>query len=127
VAPEGIEGVPGLPPSILCSHCYVSFPHSKVKKGDKSEEALRHSTRLSSSRDLVEEFVAYGVWPLAHGWNLGEVKLCSMPFLSGRMVQSSAFAIDLRRRDAAAFVREVESKAIKILGKYSPKKELIRS
>jgi hypothetical protein len=127
VAPEGIEGVPGLPPSILCSHCYVSFPHSKVKKGDKSEEALRHATRLSSSRDLVEEFVAYGVWPLAHGWNLGKVKLRSMPFLSGRMVQSPTFAIDLPGRDATAFVREVESKAIKILGKYSSKTELIRS
>jgi hypothetical protein len=22
---------------------------------------------LSSGRDLVEEFMAYGVWPLAHG------------------------------------------------------------
>jgi hypothetical protein len=29
--------------------------------------------RMSSGRDLVEEFIGYGVWPLAHGWVLGEV------------------------------------------------------
>jgi hypothetical protein len=37
------------------------------------EGALRCAAGLSSGRDLVEEFVAYGVWPLAHGWALGEV------------------------------------------------------
>jgi hypothetical protein len=30
---------------------------------------------------FVEEFVAYGVWPLAHEWALGEVKLRLIPFL----------------------------------------------
>jgi hypothetical protein len=80
VAPEDIEGVPGMPPSILCLHYYVVFPQFKVKKRDKSEEALRHAAQLSNGRDLVEEFVSYGVWPLAHGWNLGEVKLRPMPF-----------------------------------------------
>lgn len=54
-------------PYIMCSHCYVAFPQYKVKKGDGGEEALRHAARLSSGRDLVEEFVACGVWPLAHG------------------------------------------------------------
>jgi hypothetical protein len=48
VAQEDVEGVPRLPPSILCSHCYVAFPQFKVKKGDKSEEALRHVARLCS-------------------------------------------------------------------------------
>jgi hypothetical protein len=95
VVPEDIEGVPGLPPSILCSHCYVAFPQFKLKKGDKGEEALRRAARMSSGRDLVEEFVACGVWPLAHDWDLGEVKLHPMPFLNNRMVQSLAFAIEL--------------------------------
>jgi hypothetical protein len=99
----------------------------QVKKGDKNEEALRHAARLSSSQDLVEEFVAYGVWLLAHGWDLGEIKPHPMPFLGGQKVQSPAFAIDLRGRDAAAFVREVESEAIKIVGKYTTKTELIRT
>jgi hypothetical protein len=66
-----------------------------VKKEDKNEEALRCATRLSSGRDLVEEFFAYGVWPLAHGWGLGKVKLHPMPFLGDQTVQSPAFAIDL--------------------------------
>jgi hypothetical protein len=54
-------------PSILFSHCYVAFPRFKLKKGDKDEEALRRVARTRSGRDLVEEFVACGVWPLAHG------------------------------------------------------------
>jgi hypothetical protein len=32
-----------------------------VKKGDQNEEALRYAAQLSSDRDLVEEFVTYGV------------------------------------------------------------------
>jgi hypothetical protein len=127
VAPDDVEEVPGFPSSILCSHCYMAFPQFKVKKGDKNEEALWCAVRLSSGRDLVEEFVAYGVWSLAHGWGLGEVKLRPMPFLGDQMVQSPAFAIDLRGRDAAAFVREVESKTVKIVGKYVPKTEMIKS
>jgi hypothetical protein len=127
VALEDIEGVPGLPPSILCSHCYVAFPQYKVKKGDKGEEALWYAAQMSSDRDLVEDFVAYYVWLLAHGWNLGKVKLRPLPFLGDRMVQSTAFTIDSRGRDVTAIVREVESEAAKIVSKYSLKTELVGS
>ena len=48
---------------------------------DEDEEALRYAARLSSRRDLVEEFIAYGVWPLAHGWTLVEVTPRWMPTL----------------------------------------------
>jgi hypothetical protein len=75
----------------------------------------------------VEDFLAYGVWPLAHGWALGEVTPRRMPTLGSQMVQSSALAVDLRGRDAAEFVREVEVEAVKIVGKYVPKKETLRS
>jgi succinate dehydrogenase/fumarate reductase-like Fe-S protein len=54
VAPDDVEELPTFPPAILCSHCYVAFPHFKVKKADQNEEALRHAARLSSDRDLVE-------------------------------------------------------------------------
>jgi hypothetical protein len=43
------------------------------------------------------------------------------------MVRSLAFAVDLCGRDAAAFVREVEAEAMKIVGKYVPKMEVLRS
>jgi hypothetical protein len=66
MVPEDIEGVPELPPYILCSHCYVAFPQFKLKKGDKSEEALRRTTKMSSDHNLVEDFFACGVWTLAH-------------------------------------------------------------
>jgi hypothetical protein len=52
---------------------------------------------MSSGRDLVEEFVGYGVWPLAHGWALGEVCPREMPSRGGQQVRSPAFVLDLSR------------------------------
>jgi hypothetical protein len=43
------------------------------------------------------------------------------------MVRSPAFGVDLRGCDATAFVREVEAKAMKIVGKYVSKMETLRS
>jgi hypothetical protein len=124
---EDIEGLPGLHPSIFCSQCYIVFQQFKLKKGDKNEDALQRATRTSSGCDLVEEFIACGVWPLAHGWDVGAVKLRPMPFLENRMVMSLAFAIELRGRDSAAFVREVEAEAVRIDGKYSARTKMTRS
>jgi hypothetical protein len=109
VAPGDVEGLPSLPSAILCSHCYVTFPQFEVAEEDEDEGALRPASRLSSGRDLVEEFIAYGVWPLAHGWVLGEVTPRRMPTLGGQLVRSPAFVVDLSGRNAAAFVREVEA------------------
>jgi hypothetical protein len=43
------------------------------------------------------------------------------------MVRSPVFIVDLCGRDAAAFVHEVEVEAMKIVGKYVPKTETLRS
>jgi hypothetical protein len=43
------------------------------------------------------------------------------------MVLSPAFAIEQWGRDAAAFVKEVEVEAVKIIRKYLAKTELTRS
>jgi hypothetical protein len=79
VAPGDVEGLSSLPPAILCSHCYVVFPRFEVAEEDEDDGVLRHVARLSSGRDLVEEFIDYGVWPLAHAWVLGEVTPRRMP------------------------------------------------
>jgi hypothetical protein len=42
-------------------------------------------------------------------------------------VRSPAFVVDLRGRDMDAFVREVEAEAVKIVGKYAPRTETLRS
>jgi hypothetical protein len=42
-------------------------------------------------------------------------------------VRSPAFVVDLRGRNPAAFVREVEAEAAKIVGKYVPKTKTLRS
>ena len=93
----------------------------------KTRGALQYAARLSSGRNLVEEFIAYGVWPLAHGWTLGEITPHRMLTLGGQLVRSHAFAVDLRGRDTSTFVHEVEAEAVKIVGKYAPKTETLRS
>jgi hypothetical protein len=50
-----------------------------------------------------------------------------MPTLGHQLVRSLAFVVDLRGRNAVAFVCEVEAEATKIIGKYVPKMETLRS
>jgi hypothetical protein len=111
----------------MCSHCYVAFPPFEVAEDDRDEGALRCAARMSSGRDLVEELIGYGVWPLAHGWALGEVCPRQIPSLGEQQVRSPAFTLDLRGRDPATFVREVEDGAVRIVGRYVPRTEALRS
>jgi hypothetical protein len=62
-----VEDLPGLPAAVICSHCYVAFPQFEVAEDDEDEGALRSAARMSSGRDLVEEFIGYGVWPIVYG------------------------------------------------------------
>jgi hypothetical protein len=86
VSEAEVEDHPGLPAAIMCSHYYVAYPSFEVAEDDENEVALRIAAHSSSGRDLVEEFIGYGVWPLAHGWALGEVCPREMPSLGGRKV-----------------------------------------
>jgi hypothetical protein len=104
VAEATVEGHEGLPMSEMCSHYYSAYPPFEVAEEDADEGALQCAAGQSSGRDLVEEFVAYGVWPLAHGWALGEVCPRQMPFHGGKEVRSPAFALSLRNRDPAILV-----------------------
>jgi hypothetical protein len=116
-----VKDHPRLPVAVMCSHYYAAYPQFEVAEGDEDEGALRCAARMSSGRDLVEEFIGYGVWPLAHGWALGEVCPREMPSLGGQHVRSPAFALDLHGRDPTAFVREVEDGAARIVGRYVPR------
>jgi hypothetical protein len=122
-----VEYHPGLPAAIMCSHYYVAYPPFEVAEDDENERALRIAARTSSGRDLAEEFIGYGVWPLVHGWALGEVCPCEMPSLGGRKVRSPLFALDVRGWDPAAVVHEAEDGAVRIVGRYVPKTEALRS
>jgi hypothetical protein len=66
--------------------------------------------------------VAFGAWV-----GLGRYYTSQMPTLRDKLVRSLAFVVDLRGWDAAAFMRELESEAVKIVGKYAPKTEMLRS
>jgi hypothetical protein len=127
VAEGTVEDHPGLPMAEMCSHCYSAYPQFEVAEEDADEGAMRCAAGLSSGRDLVEEFVAYGVWPLARGWALGEVCPRQMPSRGGMLVRSPAFAMDLHSRDPAAFMREAEDGAVRIVGRYVPRTEGQRS
>jgi hypothetical protein len=81
-----VEDLLGLPAAVMCSHCYVAFPPFEVAEDDRDEGALRCAARMSSGHNLVEEFIAYGVCPLAHGWALGEVCPRQMPSLGEQQV-----------------------------------------
>jgi hypothetical protein len=50
-----------------------------------------------------------------------------MSTLGDWLVRSPAFVVDLRGRNPAAFVRKVEAEATKIVGRYVPKTETLRS
>jgi hypothetical protein len=102
--------------AVMCSHYYVAYPQFEVAEDDEDEGALRGTARMSRGHDLVEEFIRFGVWPLAHGWALGEVCPREMPSLGGQRVRSPAFALDLHGRDPTAFVREAEDSATRIVG-----------
>jgi hypothetical protein len=112
--------------AVMCSHYYVVYPQFEVAEDDENEGALRCAVRMSSGRDLVEEFVGYGVWPLVHGWALGEVCPRQMPSRGGMLGRSPAFTLDLHGRDPAAFVREAEDGAARIVGRYVPKTKGLR-
>jgi hypothetical protein len=127
VSESEVEDHPGLPVVVMCSNYYVAYPQFEVAEDDENEGAIRCAARMSSGRDLVEEFIGYGVWPLAHGWALGEVCPREMPSLGGQRVRSPAFALDLRGRDPAAFVHEVEDGAARIVGRYVSRTEGLRS
>jgi hypothetical protein len=122
-----IEDLPGLPAAVMCSHCYMAFPPFEVAEDDEDEGALRYAACMSSGRDLVEEFIGYGVCPLARGWVLGEVCPRQMPTLGEQLVRSPTFALDLHGQNPVAFVREVEDGEVRIVGRYAPRTEALRS
>jgi hypothetical protein len=50
-----------------------------------------------------------------------------MPTLGQQLVRSLALSLDLRGQDPAAFVREVEDGTVRIVGRYVPRTEGLRS
>jgi hypothetical protein len=50
-----------------------------------------------------------------------------MSSLGDQLLQSLAFALDLRGRNPVTFVREVEAEDARIVGRYVPRTETLRS
>jgi hypothetical protein len=78
-----VEDHPGLPVAVMCSHYYAVYPQFEVAEDYENEGALRCAARMSSGRDLVEEFVGYGVMAPGAWLGVGEVCPCQMPSRGG--------------------------------------------
>jgi hypothetical protein len=97
---EDMADLPQSPNSSMVPHAFVAFPNFEVREQDQDEAALHHARVKSSDRDLVEEFIAHGVWPLRGGWAIKEIAWWKMPLKSvilrrEIMGTSHAFTIDL--------------------------------
>lgn len=68
--------------SVIMVHDFVSFPDFEVREKDPDEMVLCHARVMSGGRDLVEEYIAYQLWPLSVGWTVGEVVRQRMPLKS---------------------------------------------
>jgi hypothetical protein len=113
--------------AVMCSHYYVAYPQFEVAEDDENEGALWCAARMSSGRDLVEEFVGYGGMALS-AWLGAERSMPSRDALPGRAAGvKSGLRAGFAWRDPAAFVREVEDGAARIVGRYVPKTEGLRS
>jgi hypothetical protein len=69
--------------AVMCSHYYAAYPQFEVAEDYENEGALRCAARMSSGRDLVEEFVGYGVMAPGAWLGVGEVCPCQMPSRGG--------------------------------------------
>lgn len=70
--------------SVIMAQDFVACPDFEVGEKDSDEAVLWHARVMSIGRDLVEEYIAYQVWPLRGGWTVGEV-------MRRRMSLKSAF------------------------------------
>jgi hypothetical protein len=68
-----VPGVAQPAASFIMAHDFVAFLDFEVVEKDPDETVLRRARVMSSSRDLVEEYISYQVWPLSAGWTVGEV------------------------------------------------------
>jgi hypothetical protein len=78
-----VEDHPGLPVAIMCLHYYAAYPQFEVAEDDENKGALRCAARMSSGRDLVEEFVGYGVWLWRMAGRWAKYALARCPLVAG--------------------------------------------
>lgn len=70
---------------------------------------------LSSDQDLVEAFIANGIWLLSFGWTVGRIEKRPTSFKENVTVVSPTFMIELHGQDGGAFVSDVEEESYKII------------
>jgi hypothetical protein len=57
---------------VVTATCTAPYNHQAV--GFKNcENAFFLATMILGGRDVIEEFVAVGVWPISHGWAPTEI------------------------------------------------------
>lgn len=59
--------------STLSPFQFEAFPRFAIAKGDRNNHAFNFAAVACSGRDLVEEYLTCGVWPLGRDWTVGPV------------------------------------------------------
>ena len=107
--------------SRLINNNPVAEPDFNVDDNSLNNRAFLMAYRYCNNRDLVEEFCAVGICPLAEDFSVGEMEKLILP--AGTEVPVPKLDADLRGMTATAFVPWVERCAGKYLSSYSSSEE----
>jgi hypothetical protein len=93
-------------------------PEYKVITRDPNKAAFRSATRHLSSRDVVEEFIAAGVWPLGRDWSLDDVREGTLKILKQPMICPPFNFVRPEDKTNEQIVEDVEYRANVLCGPY---------
>lgn len=89
---------------------FEAFSCFAVEEGDRCDRAFGFAVVACSGRDLVEEYLACGIWPLSQAWTVGPV--VHRHFYSfERQVLSPVFTVELGDCSQDIFVAETKKEA----------------
>jgi hypothetical protein len=85
----------------------------------KAENEFGFACRILGGHDVIEEFVAAKVWPLAHGWKPNEITHISVDWMVSK-VPFPRFGLHLPEgMSLDDFISEVEKKDCVMVGKLT--------
>lgn len=87
-------------------------------RGNSNNEVYLKAVSTQSGRDLVEEFIAAGIWLLSDGWGFKKFVEKTIPLISGSLL-FPVFEVDPDYLNKPDFADFVESRALLMVGKYT--------
>lgn len=101
--------------SALSPFQFESFPRFAIEEGDPYDRAFKHTDIICSGWDLVNKYVAWGIFSLSRGYTMGSVTHRDFEIFE-RQILSPAFAIKLGKHARDTFVAEIEWEIEELVG-----------